>query len=387
MTWMTVESFTENSDCFSTESPVMICSESIAPNVMSLIRTGAQIAGVLLGARADLFKKKNIVDSILVRIVVTLWRLIGKLASNRADDYHALEKREMCSRYAFEEEEDASGGVGPESWFVCYHLLHLLEKLYLHIPVTTEGSVARPIHIEYKLEPQSTSGTHDVPLRESVAAMELVQEALVYPHAWIRTVAARVVRLYLQRRLLSAPFLRASASYSGAALSEGDSEGEVHVLVLPNGVYRLTRRICVALNQPHLCSTLLEALSACIVSILQIIKLRPDLAQHTEDHRGRDPDADNEGFEEEKVFQGQGAGAITEECALSESMGETDPALQNHSVDGGGDLGRRGGGRGGLENWLMQRLRGISADRRGRRRFYCIKAGSFRCIAASTLSF
>ena len=225
----------------------------------ALVRTGSQVAGLLVMARPDLFKRQGYVLQTATLAHSLLITLLG-LHRGSGQGSHlegttggaSLSKREL-SRY---ENEGQGDGGGAEAWAVSYHLLVLLERLYVHLPAAIDHVVTHP------------SDDTMVPL------MEAVQEAMLFPHAWVRSVACRLIRLYLSRRDVS---LGRSHTAASSSSSSSRDKGMVEVLTTSNGLFHLGRRLCVVLNQPHLTSTLLEAAVANVVFVIRAMARNPDL--------------------------------------------------------------------------------------------------------------
>eukprot|EP01041_Mallomonas_annulata_P001346 gene1346-2596_t len=285
-----------------------------------LIRTGAQIAGLLVSGRPDLFKKNNNVPIFVNFIYKHLSVLVG------SDPYiHNVSpevSREYLAKSLEKDEEECVGGT--DSWVVIYHLLMLLEKFFLHLPGATDMAVTHP-------PSNDSSNSSNTGNTASSSLMDIVQEALVYPHAWIRCVACRIIRLYLSRR--NAVTLRLTTS----------NDGGVEILTQPNGMYHLARRLCIVLNQSQLAKPLLDAVIDCLVFVIQAMHRRPDLALRPI----------REGTTVENDTDEMTATTMTSTAV--DAVPDTEPAV----ISG--------------ENWVMQRLRGLAVDRRGRRRLYVLK--------------
>ena len=226
----------------------------------ALVRTGSQVTGLLVMTRPDLFKRQGYVLQTVTVAHSLLITLLG-LHKGSGQGSHlegktggaSLSKREL-SRY---ENEGQGDGGGSEAWAVSYHLLVVLERLYTHLPAAIDHVVTHP------------SDDAMVPL------MEAVQEAMLFPHAWVRSVACRLIRLYLSRRDVSLG--RSHTSSSSSSSSSSRDKGTVEILTTSNGLFHLGRRLCVVLNQPHLTSTLLEAAVANVVFVVRAMARNPDL--------------------------------------------------------------------------------------------------------------
>ena len=98
----------------------------------ALVRTGSQVAGLMVSTRPDLFKKLGFVLQTVASVRAMLVALLKVMNSSGAgagvgEDRErkrgSLERRET-SKY----EEGQGDGGGAESWAVSYHLLVLVEK-------------------------------------------------------------------------------------------------------------------------------------------------------------------------------------------------------------------------------------------------------------------
>jgi U3 small nucleolar RNA-associated protein 20 len=86
--------------------------------------------------------------------------------------------------------------------------------------------------------------------------MQTVQEAILFPHAWVRAASCRLLALYLGRRDVSGPRLRTSVD-------------GIEILTMPNGLYDLSRRLCIVLNQPRLTDALLNSAVNALVFVIR----------------------------------------------------------------------------------------------------------------------
>lgn len=147
-------------------------------------------------------------------------------------------------------------------WVLIYHLLCLIEQMYLHLPAATDyaithlmttntitSSLNKNNYIINQTNNQTnnqinnkTINNEDIinnkTLNNMPLLMELIQESLLFPHAWIRSVSSRVLLLYLHRRDVMKS--RLYTSLDG-----------IEILMIPNSLYQLARRICIVLNQPR----------------------------------------------------------------------------------------------------------------------------------------
>ena len=101
--------------------------DSVGSNAQAraLVRTGSQVAGLMVSTRPDIFKKLGFVLQTVASARTVLSTLLGVMNSGEERDKirGSLEKRET-SKY----EEGQGDGGGAESWAVSYHLLVLIER-------------------------------------------------------------------------------------------------------------------------------------------------------------------------------------------------------------------------------------------------------------------
>lgn len=427
--WLGTEITSKNSDSSSMISKLRMAMSLVADQEAvelaqqhvqqrALIRTGAQVVSILISTRPDLFKKAGRVAKVVGitrRALLVLMDMPDQVAPQTCDPSpsgvqtevaalapgvqivrkrrSSLEKREMSTGA----EGDGDGGKA-EHWAVIYHLLMLLEALFAHAPSAADFSCTHP-------EPASAHESKDTPnsavkrrksleaVLESVNAravtassrpvsmMEIVQEAMLFPHAWVRASACRVLQTYLARRDVSlAQCMQQSVSEMGVY---------VEVLLLPNGLYQIARRLCITLNQPLLPESHLQAAVRCLVFVIRAMSRNVDLSavpnsavshptSQTEvltqslavgisdidvedvDENG-DDFIDDDDDDAEDRFHGVGVTQDDNEAEGDESDGV--------AIDGGETAGTQPSG----ANWVMQRLRGLGSDSRGRRRLFVIK--------------
>eukprot|EP01034_Spumella_vulgaris_P023353 gene23353-29566_t len=316
-------------------------------NSKALVRTGAQMQGLLVKSRPELLKRS---DSMREIVAFTSQSFLALLSSGEAGPSRikgSIWKREMSK---FGEGQGDSGGS--DAWAVIYQLLGLLENLYSSLPSATDFAIT---HLT----------NSDADIDRSTLLMEQVQEAMLFPHAWVRAVAVRVVQLYLSRRDIT----RAKLSVS--------PDG-VEILTTPNGLYHLARRLCVVINQPTLPTSMMEPLSTCLVFAIRAMLRNPDLAVvpvgegDADDDEDEDKVAsdntedladDNDNEEEDDVDEEEeeeGSEGLTHETIPGQSLNVTTPIAKVGAQLVGA-------------NWVMQRLRGIGADSRGNKRVHVMK--------------
>jgi hypothetical protein len=141
-------------------------------DVRSLVRTGSQIAGLLIQARPDLVKKASMITASVESVRKSLQSVISATASLRDDDEVPESELENAAILALSQTGSAVGGV--ELWASAYHLLLFLEKVLSSIPSAADAALTKSV------APSSTP-----------ELMCVVQEALLYPHSWVRIAATR----------------------------------------------------------------------------------------------------------------------------------------------------------------------------------------------------
>jgi hypothetical protein len=318
-------------------------------NSKALVRTGAQMQGLLVKARPELLKRSDSMRDIVASASQSFLALLSSGEAGPSRVKGSIWKREMSK---FGEGQGDSGGS--DAWAVIYQLLGLLENLYTSLPSTTDHAVT---HL-------TASGAD---LDRSVLLMEQVQEAMLFPHAWVRAVAVRVVQLYLSRRDVTRARLSVTAD-------------GVEILTTPNGLYHLARRLCIVINQPTLPAAMVDPLSTCLVFAIRAMLRNPDLAVVP---AGESGDGEDDDEEEERVASEQPA----EECDDDEEEDENevegeeeepqDEGVQHEVVRGkslnSSTVVEKVGAELSGANWVMQRLRGIGADSRGNKRIHVMK--------------
>jgi len=286
-----------------------IISTDIAKNIeiKPLMRTGAQVLGLIVTGRPDVVKKSKTVPTLVYTIRALLHKLLALSEEGPVAEgvrRKSLQKRELS--IAGQSEGDGDGG-GVTAWCLLYHSLLLTEKFFVHLPSDIDACI-----MSHEVEP-------DLPL-----FMEIVQESLLYPHSWVRSVSCRILALYVARR---------DAVRLGETLTSKSNHAEF--LVQHNGLYNFARRLCVTINQPVLTSNLLDSISTCLVFVIRAL-----------------------------FHCRETSGSQLKTIELPISRGEEEK-----------DDGPAACGKDGVEgaNWVIQRLRGIGADSRGWRRYNVIK--------------
>merc|ERR1711871_488392 len=284
----------------------------------ALIRTGAQVAGLLVEAHPDLFKKFGVMSDVVECVRNTLLVILRE--AEPAQDGEDLEPYIGESDSLTISMSPLTGGEagGVEFWALGYHLLLFLEKFFKALSVSAEN-VITSCGISKKYPP----------------IMEVAQEALLYPHSWVRTAACRFLNQYLDRRdpveLLSDKIKR-------------EQNSSVEVLTQKNGLYQMARRLSVALNQPTLPDALQISIVNCVVFTIRAMAHHPLLCEFS----GIDNETQN--------------AEDTEDIHLKRKMKKKENSHNNRPMEG--FMGC---------NWIIRRLKTIGMDIRGKRRLYVLE--------------
>jgi hypothetical protein len=280
-----------------------------------LLRTGAQVAGLLVSSRHDIVKRGAINNILLmIKAAITEFALVDN--TNETPD--------TTTKDTENEEEGNVGGLEP--WSLLYHLLTLLEKLYDQLPAIVEKSIAAIQRTDHS---------------SSFFMLELIEEAMLFPHAWVRSVACRIIQNYLRRRdPIASNFNTPFAASPTAPVAESE------ILLSSNALYNLARRLCLVLNYPVIIPSLLPPLTSCLVFTIRAMYYHPNLVTLKPEDEEKEREEDEEGVSSKQ-----------EQQTIVSS------------------------------NWAMQRLRAIGADSRGSKRFNVIKVTPPCLSHISDLSF
>jgi len=253
--------------------------ESMTPQNKMLIRTGSQVANLIVQARPDICKRDGHVSSFIQSVHHYLSILLipssssssssttssSSLLVNKTRMRNSLDKLEMAK---FDEGMGAMGRAD-DDWVIIYHLLCLCEQLYIHLPSATDYAVT---HVTLR----ETCSSTDVDILpdwcRTIPLMELIQESLLFPHAWVRSASCRVLSYYLRRRDTVVDH-----HHHHPRLITSLKDGGIEVLTMPNSLYHMARRICIVLNQFNLSSKLLDSLVECIVFVIRAMTHNPHL--------------------------------------------------------------------------------------------------------------
>lgn len=379
----------------------MVASELFSSQSLSVLRAGAQVLTVLVSCRSDLFKKSNRVSQTVSLCLQSLNNLIalssefqdltkaesGAAAASTSSEggKHAkvvrrgsLMKREMATA-----DEGRGEYGGSDEWIVIYHILQLLETLFTHLPSATDLAFTHP------------------PPSAAYLALEIIQESLLYPHAWIRAISCRILWLYLSRR--DVVLSRLSTSTDGN-----------EVLLAKNSLYHIARKLCIVINQPNLAPAHLNVAVSSLVFVIRAMYHNPQLvmnvaatktagkrlADQVEDTGTEDIDSvveeEQEGDDDndDDDVDGDDDDAPLEDDIEVEKGDEHDePADDSIPIDADVEeeevedieniddevdatlVDSLGG-----SNWVMQRLRGLGADSRGGRRMHVLQVNIWMII-------
>ena len=326
-----------------------------------LLRTGAQVIGLVVTARPDLVKRGRTTVAILDRIRCTCHMLLGTFQTEgKGNRRQSLQKREMTTGAGVVEGSGDGGGM--ETWSLLYHLLSLLERMLTHLPGVVDRTL---MALEGESEVDALQSDDMAPI-----LLEVVQEAMLFPHAWVRAAACRSIALYLKRRDPVAPRLGTTrpSSLSGEGL---DTHTQKEFLLLENGVYSLARRLCVVINYPVISPTLLPSLVECLVFAIRAMHHHPEMCTAPcRSSAGDGEDGDAEEFEEDEG-EDEDADCSDEDSAPGAEDKDKSPSCTESNQGG--------------SNWVMQRLRAIGADSRGSRRLnvLTVSVPSSLCVLVS----
>ena len=183
--------------------------DGLSAECLGLMRAGCQVIAVVVDARSEDLKRSSVIATFLSHIHYFLSRLV---LFKSTDSISPLESTEELGSL--------------EQWVVTYYVVNALDKFYFCFPF------------------QSDSAMCDGDL------FELIQEALLYPHSWVRAAACRVIFQFLQRRDLM-------------------TKDKSKVIMDPKTLFGLARKLCSAMNQASITVSLLEPLNKCLLIVLQ----------------------------------------------------------------------------------------------------------------------
>ena len=176
----------------------------------ALVRTAAQVTALIVSNRSECIKRLGYTSSILNECFNFLSAIV-------IDSFH--DKSHMEDQ---EESKETENAEGLSDWAIAYHLLLALDLLQFHLPFQADAVVG------------------------SETSLHAIQEAILYPHSWVRAAALRLLQRYLSSK-------DATVSTSCRLLS------------IPNSIYHLARRLCAAMNQNFLAASILDPLLSCLL--------------------------------------------------------------------------------------------------------------------------
>jgi U3 small nucleolar RNA-associated protein 20 len=204
---------------------------------------------------------------------------------------------------------------------ITYHLLTTIEKLYILLPSTVDEAIMNSINISgEKYSKQISSEDSD---ESSIISM--IEELLLSQNVLIQEVAARVLNLYLNRRNPATIF---------------DLSSTLSTLATSNALYNTSRKLCIVLNHLSLSTEHLKSIIECLTFSIRAFIMNSELTilNHQTGKKSPEKDENGKGNDEDD---------------------DSDVGPMTNIQDG--------------VNWIMQRLRGIGTDSRGRRRIQIIK--------------
>ena len=139
-------------------------SSVFSPDTRSLVRTGAQIAGLLVSCRPESAKKSGMIAPSLLSVQKSLHAAITSVESLKDGDDLAIEFDVALSSSSHHVGSEAGGA---DMWALAYHLLLYLEKLLTNVGPAADAAILSMNAV--------VSG--EIPM-----LMCTVQEALLYPH-------------------------------------------------------------------------------------------------------------------------------------------------------------------------------------------------------------
>jgi hypothetical protein len=242
-----------------------ISSMTVDPQKRAIVRTGAQVAGIICSARPDVFKRNQTVSKTISLSMTALYHMI-----EAADFVNNRIKRRGVDMAKHSEGEGEGGGL--EAWAVIYYLLCYLEQVFTHLPAAADNAFT---HVMPNVISPSNPVLAELPL------MGLILETLLFPHSWVRSVACRVLKLYMSRR---------DVTHGRLSTSNDGTE----ILIQPNALYNLARKLCVVLNQPELPASLLEATKYSVVFTIRAMENNPDLSKGSIDKQNDEGDLEDD---------------------------------------------------------------------------------------------
>ena len=377
-------------------------------NALSLMKVGSQVISIFFQARPDIWNQRtDYIREVVKMIYDSTLRLLksyrGSKAGNKEEDEEEVSKSHQNK-----------SDIGAGHWNAFYHLLLLIDTLYMQIPSAADYAITHIMSGKKSLVP-SESSDKKVGKKSKVGNGDssdggfmrvLLHELVLFPHVWVRSVSLRILESYFKRRPISSTSTRVSP-YEGSAKDAGYDE----ILVERNMLYHIGRRLAIILNQNMLPSPLEESTVNSTVYILRFMIAHPELdafaaSSAVEDKSMDDQDDDMElgvgsnGMEEPVVRSDEADTNLLEEASAEKipedekqnkylsmiknnqnqqaSVSGDESSNNDEDSEEDDDEGEVGGaeennnGKCGL-SWMMQRLRAVGADIRGNRRRHVLK--------------
>jgi hypothetical protein len=234
---------------------------------VGVMRVGAAVAEILAAARPDVLKSAAAVGPVLRCIQPVLALLLPGFKAMTGETLNAAEESEKNSTFPADAQNASNNpstdaqdiaGDSPRVDLV-YRLISLTTTLLRKLPSATNAAL-----VQTPGEAEAEGAGRGVATPPPF--MELVQEAVLFPQARVRTAACVLLRAYLEHR---------DCTRLAEKLASGGS-GEV--LFRPNGLFQMVRRLCIILNQPILAPDFKEPLQACLLFLLRAMRRHPELA-------------------------------------------------------------------------------------------------------------
>jgi hypothetical protein len=319
-----------------------------------LIKTGCLVGGITVAARPDLCKKGSRMQEWVKLVASRLEQLLKICYSGKVG--------EETNVISLGESEGSGDDGGSTDWAVLYHILVLLEKMYIHIPSVTDSAMK-----SVSCSALDIFGS----VATSLLLMEVIQEAMLYPHAWVRMVSCRIIACYCARR-------DAKKGKSGLIISSEKGE----FLTKKSGLFGLGRKLCVVLNMPQLPDGLLSSATNTLVFVITALINTAGSVDNLVERRVRKPDADSQSLKKARLSvraalpDSDGDGS--DDVSGDSGEGDDDSDSDEEELDEGAEEEEESVAdvsSGSVEgyHWIMQRLRGLGVDSRGNRRLHVLQ--------------
>lgn len=308
-----------------------------------LLKTGCLVGGITVAARPDLCKKGSRVQEWVKILASRLEQLLKICYSGKVG--------EETNLISLGESEGVGDDGGSTDWAVLYHILILLEKMYVNIPSVTDSAMRNVSCSALDIFGSSSA---------SLLLLEVIQEAMLFPHAWVRMASCRIIQNYCERR---------DPTRGKSGLITSSEKGEF--LTKKGGLFGLGRKLCVVLNMPVLPAGLLASATSTLVFVITALISTVGVIENLVERRVRKPDGDEHPSKKTKLLdevESDKSGDSSddhshdddEDSAASDSVEEeTLDDVASNTVEG--------------SHWIMQRLRGLGVDSRGNRRLHVLQ--------------